>query len=398
MLFRSLPFCLAGAEDALTADLLARSRVRSPVVAEVEAGREAAAAEVRQAGAWANPEVEVGVGRTEVDEERDATWSVGVRQRLPWPGRRSAAVAAARAGLAVQEAEAATAWLETEAGHRRAIIEASAAEAALALAEVEREVVESLARQVEGRVRAGDAGKAERARCAVEKVQAQTACAEAALRVRRARQALAALCGEAVPTLPPLADPAAPPDLAALRTVAAQHPALRRAEATLRQREAGQVAARRAWRPDLDLGVEVGGEGEERSATLVLAVAVPVFDRGAVAIAVAGAEQRRAEAALVRERRRLTLDLDTAHAAAVAAQAGFTSLRDEARPQAVEALRLIQAAHAAGEASLTEVLEARRALHAVDAALLAARVAGAEAAIALGEAAGTFATVTAEGR
>ena len=96
------------------ASLLDLARRTTPTRALFEANRAAAAAAISQAGAWANPEVEFGIGRArarEADESgtRTSTTIGGVRlsQRFELPGKRSSRIAAAEAGRTLADRSAA---------------------------------------------------------------------------------------------------------------------------------------------------------------------------------------------------------------------------------------------------------------------------------------------------
>jgi outer membrane protein TolC len=172
------------------------------------------------------------------------------------------------------------------------------------------------------------------------------------------------------------------------------HPRIRAALEAERAAEAQANAARQSRIPDVTVGVFGDREFDKDTYGVTLGFEIPLWDRNSAHIAEAEAERaqmagKRAIAVLALERERIAALGDwTASAAEVIA------LRDQAIPVAEEAMRLRTIAFKGGDASLAEVLEARRAALAVQSDLLAARRRHAEAQVRLLAATGPVAAST----
>lgn len=376
------------------ARLVATAQAQHPTTVAIQAARAAAAAQVRQAGVWNNPELEVSVGRTKPrmdGVERDTPYGGSLSQRLTWWGARNARITAARAQQSAAEAEAQVSMLGLQADVRRAaIIYAVASEAALQ-AEDEARIASELAVMTETRLTAGEADRATAARARLE---ATTTALQRDARRREVATALAALriwCDPALPDGLVITDALgtdAPLDADRLAAAAERHPQLRALAETAGAAAASVDAERQSRVPDLTVGIFADREDEKDTYGLTLGFEIPLWNRNEAGIAIAEAERTKAHAAARSERLRLRRDLAEALGAAQTAQREATSLTTEAMPVAEEAIRLRQAAFQAGEASLSDLMEARRAVLAVRAELRDARRRAALAVVDLGMAVG----------
>lgn len=147
---------------------------------------------------------------------------------------------------------------------------------------------------------------------------------------------------------------------------------------------------RDAWQPDLTLGISADHAADTDDLGLSLGLDLPLWDRGGGALAAAEAERARTTAALRAERQALERAVLGAWNAYESARLELAALSAQALPVAEDAVRLRQAAYAAGEDSLADLLESKRAAQEVADAILAARRSAAEAGIALGRAVGSF--------
>jgi outer membrane protein, heavy metal efflux system len=154
-------------------------------------------------------------------------------------------------------------------------------------------------------------------------------------------------------------------------------------------------AARSAARmPDLTLGVFADREDEKDTLGVSLGIEIPLWNRNNGPIAESEANQRRAAAEL----RRRQLEQQMALVAVVgdydAARAQADALQTAVLPLAEETLRLRTAGFANGDVSLTDLLEARRALLAAQTAALDARRRTAETLVRLGQVVGRYDLIT----
>jgi cobalt-zinc-cadmium efflux system outer membrane protein len=366
-----------------------------PSLAAIAASRAAADARVRQAGTWENPEVNLSLGRTRPrrdDGGRDTPYGGSLSQRLSWWGGRQARRAAARAQEQADLAETQVALLELRAEVRRAAIVYAAAMDAAAQADEDARIAADLAATAETRAAAGDADRASLARATLE---ATTSALRRDARRREAGTALAVLrtwCDPALPDNLVVADaftdtPAAT-DPASLALAAERHPHLR-ALAEAATAAAAQVTAERAARlPDLTIGVFADREADRDTYGATLGFELPVWNRNAGGIAAAEAAQAQARATERSERLRMQRDLAEALGTVQTAQVEARALLEQAIPVADAAIRLRTTAFQSGDASLTDLLEARRAANAVRADLRDARRRTALALVDLGLAVG----------
>ncbi|MEO0649861.1 MAG: TolC family protein [Planctomycetota bacterium] len=367
----------AASEGGLTA-YVALGLAESPRLAALRARVEAAGERGAQASALPNPtfswtefleEVETRTGPNERRYRLD--------QPLPWPGVRAArgdladAEAAALAStLAVEEAALVEriegAWLDLAYAHERV---ASLAE--------ELELLESLGSVVQARVESG--GPREdwlKLEIAVARAEDALAGARAGLGPLSAR--LSALCGIDFDGRPLAADlddaPIQAVDAAAFEQAArAASPRLERLASDIASAEAARAVAERADRPSLAVGVEyvdIGdaldpstpGAGDDPFA-LRFSIGLPVW-RSSYAAARREAErsERAARLELDAGRFELEAELTAARFELDDAERKQRLCEEVLLPRAREAYELTRASYAVGEASLTELIDAERAL------------------------------------
>lgn len=348
--------------------LIALARTHAPTADRITAEQALATAAVREAGAWRNPELELSGGRARFREE-DGTAGIGsvaIRQPLPSPWRRSAELAAARAGIPQAATAAAIAWLELELAVRAAAADHTAADEALVLAEAAAQAAATMRAAVEARTRAGEAGQAELARARVEESQAQRTVDRRRHAIATTRAALATWCGATLPADPAIND-ALPARFAALdrdtlvRTACDAGPRLRLLADGQRQRQAELRARRRAWQPDLTIGGGLNREADADSWELTLGIELPLWNRQQGAIDRASAELARGEAEL----RTLRAEVERAVIAAWGdyerERLQLDALVAVERPAASEARRLTMAAFQGGAATFADLVETQRA-------------------------------------
>lgn len=328
--------------------------INHPGLSAAAAAAAAAVGARQQAGMFANPDLAWELEDPD-QSARQSTWRLS--WRLPVDGRRHR-IAAADAAVA-----AATADVETERVQLRRELRALFAAWYIAS---EREVVlrqqleetGRLAARVRARVEHGEASGVEAWRLGleVEILSHRLAVACAATGAGRAATAAwSALVGEgATPARPRLAHPPTSVDVEARPDVAAR--AHHVAEAAAAQRLAGQVLAA----PEVSVGWL---ELREPSASLDGAVfgvawSLPLFDRNQAARSVAEAEEASARAELELARRRAE---EQAEMALTSFSRLFRAVSAERPPAAAgDVIDSVRAAFDAGEASLTDLLDALR--------------------------------------
>lgn len=377
------------------ARLVAAAEASHPTRAAIVAAQAKAVALVSQAGAWENPELELKVGRTKprVDDlERDQPYGGSLSQRLSWWGKRNARIAAARAQQQVTEAEGQVALLSLRADVRRAAIRYAAAIDAATQAEEDSRIANELAMMTKTKAAVGEADRSSVARAALE---AATSALHRDARRREAVTALTVLRTWCDPGLPDhlvvadaFADTTALTDATSLAVAAERHPQLRALAEVAAAATATITAERQARLPDLTIGVFADREADKDTYGATLGFEVPLWNRNEGGIAAAEAAQAQARATARSERLRLQRDLAEALGAVQTAQGEATALREQAVPVADEAIQLRTTAFQTGDASLADLLEARRAANVVRAELRDARRRAALAVVDLGLAVG----------
>ena len=378
---------LASVVDLTT--LVDAAKRRHPTAQAVAAARRAAEARATQAGVWANPELEVSYGRTRpriTDLDVDRPYGARLSQRVEWWGKRSARVAIASAQVAAAEAESAAALLDLEVEVRLAAINLATSQVVAEQTGAQATLAQELADVVVKRQALGDIDRGEAARIRLEATTARLRHDAAVRNVALHLSVLRAWCSDAVVDGITISDALSDPQAAAdgkISPASTAHPRIRAALEAERAAEAQATAERQARIPDVTIGVFGDREYDKDTFGVSLGFEIPLWDRNAARIAEAEADRsqrvaERAVATLALERERIAALGDwTASAAEVIA------LRDQAIPVAEEALRLRTTAFQGGDASLADVLDARRAALAVQSDLLDARRRHAEAQVRL---------------
>jgi cobalt-zinc-cadmium efflux system outer membrane protein len=241
----------------------------------------------------------------------------------------------------------------------------------------------ALARQsldaAERRVKAGDLAPIERSRLRVETIRADNERRAALADLASARQTLATLLGD--PQLAaelsaddpwPLPVPAAPGTPA---EAAAQRPDLRGAAAREEAARRGRELARSLATRDVTLGAQYERFPPDNRGSFGVSLSIPLFwgyrYQGEIAKAEADWEASR----VMREKVALQAfaEVQRAHAQLAAARDKLAALEEVGARSAQEAARGIELAYARGAASLTDLLDARRQLRAIQLEIVQAR-------------------------
>lgn len=330
---------------------------------------DAAAGRAFQAKLWPNPELTVAAedipART--GSFSDSKDTLGVAQRVPYPGKKKLDGQIGVAGTRVAEAEVALRRLELVRDVRVAFFRILAAER---LVEVSRElaaVAESSATTARKRVEAGAAADQEQLRAEIQFDQARTELAGFEQEASTARQELATLLGHSewsdAQVSGALADR---PDHTLLDVGTeqwlGQHPGNVAARHAKDQALLELKRARLEPYPDVTLGVSGGREGPAETSIVEFRVGVPlpIFDRSKgrklEAQANMGIAQAQAEAA----EQRLLRDWRIARQRFRTAADQVASYRDRILPKANDALRLVQTGFQEGKFGFIDLLDTQR--------------------------------------
>lgn len=363
--------------------IISRIRARHPSAASARAAVQAAEARVVQARAWGDPDAAFTIGRTRgraVGIEDDTPFGLAITQPLGAFGARRARTASALASAAAAESEAIAAMRELDRSAAQSLLRMITEDEALALTEAHLRIAENILSVSEKLVAAGEIGQADQARARAMLAQAQ-ASRDAQARVRTtARAQVERWLGEALPDTPHVTGIWMEDDgNASEAIVTAEHPSLlaiqARVDAAARTLEAEQADR---W-PQWSIGIEANRDQDEDEVGLTFGFTIPVWNGNAGGVAVAQAERAQATADAAALRLRLEQETAEVRAALQQALSEYLTLTTAVLPAAQEALRLQQAAYAAGAADLPAVLESQRAVIDVQVQALESRQRAAEA-------------------
>ena len=269
----------------------------------------------RQSRAYFNPEFSF--ARDDLGHEAEKYWeeTFHLVQQVEWPSRTGARGRAATHAIGAGAARLRADSIELAFGVREAYVRAWFAEEAEAIVRQTASVIQGVAEDAEIRLEAGDISAFEARRLRLERVQAEQAMAEAALRARDARRALAALIapGTGMEEIGPSEGlEGVPPMLtrdAALRALPGR-PDLEAAARELDAARAGMKIAGTYWVPDPTLGVGYRHHKDGfAGASIGVDVPLPLFDRGTGTREEAAAESSAASYRLELRRRLAEYDL-----------------------------------------------------------------------------------------
>ncbi|MPY90141.1 MAG: hypothetical protein GEU99_19735 [Luteitalea sp.] len=348
-------------------EVLARARERAPTA--VAARARIAEAEARLIGASrrfrSNPVIEAALGPRANEAARSSDVEIGVSQAFEPGSRRTARVAAARAGIEQSASAADEALRLVLRDAALAFYDALSGQERLRLLGDATRVADEVLRTAERRYEAGDIAILEVnvARAAAARARAAEAAARAAL--TRPLADLRVLLGmSSRDTLGVkgslseldrrLAEPFTPRlvDLPALRTLDGQ----------IREAEADQALARAQAKPDV--GVSARYAKEETSHILLggITITLPTFDRGQDLSATAAARLTRLRLERDALRREAEVRLQAGFERYTEERRGLESLVRDALPGLEENETLARRSYEVGELSLPEWLVLRREL------------------------------------
>jgi cobalt-zinc-cadmium efflux system outer membrane protein len=330
---------------------------------------DAARGAVDAAGAVPNPTLEatVGQGRARVGPGSRFEWSLGLNMPLGWIAQRGSKVAAAEAEVDVAAAESKALRRDVLLQLRTLFWNLASEQARVASLEQLEVQTSALAQTVKKRVEKGEIRPidATRVEIELEKVTSELESARTSLVARQSQLALwlgvpkgkavmAAQDRSALPAAMSLDDA-----LAKTRTT---HPALAAARARTQSLAAEVDTEKMARVPNFSLTAFTGYEFDRRTYGVGLAVDLPIWNWNSGRIAQAEAKS----AAGRKQGEAMALELETtvieAQAACRASVATATRLRNNVVPRSETAASTMERTYQLGEASLLEVIDARRTL------------------------------------
>jgi len=364
---------LASAQAIDLPGILSLVEKHNPELAVAREQRAIADGEVRIAGAYPNPEIEIGAGpwRSRVGGTSGNARQFGITQPIDLPSVRAPRIAGAQAGIAAADAGVQLARLAIGYQTKLAAADLLRRQEDQRIAQENVGLLGQIRDRVLARVAVGEAPRFELVRADAEALAAQNTLASARLRVEESRATLRRLAGNALPPAFELRGDLAPvldgvPDLARLQAeVVSAHPALRGLAAE-RDQALSRVEQERALRaPQPALRFSESRDPETRAATVGVTLSVPLWNRreGQIARALAGVNL--ADAQLEREKLQLLRELDSASSRLLIAQRQIQTFEAGLLKSAENALQVAEAAYRFGERSFLEVLDAQRTLRIV---------------------------------
>ncbi len=393
--FRSIPFLaalalpLAAAEPALApltlADALARAVAGNPLLAVQAHEERAAEARIEQARQRPAPTLDVTLenfaGTGVIQGARSLEATVQASQTLERGGKREKRVALAGRERAAAAQESAVRHADLLAATTSAYLETLAAQSRLALAAEPLRLARDMAAAVDQRVKAGAASPAESARTRAVLAAAETEHARAEATLAIARATLAATWGgepaEVGEVAGVLRAPDALPDRADLLARLDQHPRLALQRLQIESRRAALALEQSQGVPDVTVGggLRLLRDGSDAGFVAGLSVPLPARNQNQGNIRAARETLAGAELGV----RAVEVELRAAFSAAwqdlTVSHRATRTLREQALPATTEAYAAVRHAYEQGQLPLMDVLDAQRALVAVQRDLLDAEMA-----------------------
>ncbi|HTD73696.1 MAG TPA: TolC family protein [Steroidobacteraceae bacterium] len=349
-------------------EAIARTLKGNPELLVFPAAKRVVEAERLQANFRPNPSIDLTaenfVGPSAARDQQQITLTLS--HVIELGGKRAYRFGAADAVMGTVEAEYVIARLDALSEMARRFTDTAQSQAEIELADRAVVLAQSSATSVERRIKAGAASTAERNRAQVVLVRARIDAERTRSDLAARRIALAAMWGEQeanfdtvqadlgqLPTLIPIA-----PILDQLQ----QSPAFARFAAERRLREAERKLARAQAVPDLTMALGVRRISLSNDYTLVasLSMPLPVHNRNQGEIAAATAKIEVSDAEREAAHLRMRAVLYGLYQEAVQMRARAAAIKNEAIPQAEQALLLTQRGFDNGRFSFLELADAQR--------------------------------------
>lgn len=364
---------------------VAEAKQNSPALLAASAGTARAAAAVRSAGAYTNPQVEFFAGKQSARPIATPgvpgllTHYAGY-QALEIPVERRARLRTANLLRVSSEFGQASVQLAIVGNAKRAFFEVLRRREEIQHARENLQLVQDLRRRVEVEVRVGEKGRLEltraeaelaRARFAVRSAQIEDANAIAGLRA-----AIAAAPGTELDPQGSLEPVIRLPPLRELRELVLRtHPAVAQAQTEVEAGRAAEDRERAARIPQPTLFGEYERQPDLTFWRTGVTVALPLWNQNQGRIAEAAAATRQSDAMLRQRRLELTAQVERAYEQYQLADQQATSLEAGSLHEAESAVAAAKAAYRFGERGIVEVLDAQRVLQSVRGDLLDAQYA-----------------------
>lgn len=355
----------SAAEPLRWADVVQRME-ENPRVAEARARAQAAAAGVKAAAQVPNPQFEItaGEGRSQDGLQRRGEWSVSLAVPLDWLGTQGARVDGARSAAVAAEAEASGIRREALLQLRRLFVTTAYEQDLTTSMATQLAQTEELARLVRRRVESGEGRPTELPRVEVEVERTRGALEQARARTEGLREQLSLWMGRPVGMVD--AEAATVPDIPPLADVQARaredNPLVLAARARVASAQSGLQVEKNQRIPAVSVGGYALSELDRKAVGGAVGITAPIWNWN-------GGKIEQAESNQVAEESRLAIARIEATGAATQAwwmcrqgRAATQRYREAILPRAEQTARTLERSFQLGEASLLDVLDARRVL------------------------------------
>ncbi|MCY4398966.1 MAG: TolC family protein [Gemmatimonadetes bacterium] len=317
-----------------------------------------------QSRAYSNPAISF--SRDDLGHESEKFWEETflLVQQVEWPGRTAARGRVATHTIGAGAARLLADSIELAFVVREAYAQAWFEEQAEQVVRQTASVIRGVAEDAETRLEAGDISAYEARRLRLERVQAEQAMAEAALRARDARRRLATLIapGAGTEEIGPSEGMDGVPPIVTRETALGALPGRPDLQAVARELDAaraGEQVARSSWIPDPTVGLGYRHHLDGfAGASIALDLPFPLFDRGTGTRQEAAAQSSGAAYRLDLRRRLARYDLMAASDRYDSGRARLEAAAPELLVDGEALLASATAAYAENEMTLLELLDA----------------------------------------
>lgn len=354
---------------SITADELVRLVIdNNPGLAAAGAATEAAFYRVEPAGSLDDPMLGYGVAPLTANADRSLNQRIEFSQRIPWPGTLAAREAEARHAARATNADQDALVIELAAHARMAHAEWRYIHEALRIHHETGAVLDDLVAVAESRYAAGRALKQDVIQAELERERLN----RHELLLRREKTTIQARINALLNRSPAAPLPAAAPidvadklapvaDLEAMAIAA--HPELRRLAATVEARESRVTLAKKAFRPDFQVGVGYNSlwDPVDKRPVIGVSINVPLYrGKRQAELDRAQADVRRASFSLDDRRAALLSEIAAARSRVVEARDAVDLYESKLLPLADEYLSTTVADYRSGDGAFLNVITAEQ--------------------------------------
>lgn len=361
--------------------IVAMAAEKNPSINISKAREDAAEAAVVTAGTYANPQFEIGAGRSNYispgGQGGNHNWGAALSQPLDFPSVRNARRQVAENNVQVATLAIALTKTELRVRVKSAFFDVLQRQAVLEIAEADRNLLKDIRERIKLRVDVGESPKYELIKADTESLAAERDYQAARVRITEAKAYLRGLIGGAVPEdynlTGELPLSTSLPDINALRDRINEATQLQQIRAAIKTSEANLRLQEQLRNPGLTVKAGVEQDPDLRQFRLGIAIPLPVWDKRSGPIAQAAAELREVNAILSDRELAIKRDIESAYQRYLIAQQQVAAFENGLLSQAEAVLKVAEAAYRFGERGILDYLDAQRTKRVVRKDYLSAR-------------------------